>query len=798
MTGLAEYNFKLHQLYPGPGGHHLNTCANPDCHNFGVAPEAKAERRSRYQTARSDLTKEQLRTIAEHGPGAYKLAGADKSHRRVSQAFHHANAPYQWHDQRTVRCKAMLSNGTICNSGFSILSGDHLNEEIERLRNHNGVLDGPACGACGMRFLAKPDEFSLNGAHQRTKDRNGKPLKNTGAPKAVRVLHKPCKGLPGARISISVPHARQKVSKDNLRILNAVLNSAGIMDAKRMLGAENAGKKMGISRIYDRVSWLEQVFLAYEREMLRRWRARLEDEGQEIEHRLCHDDLVLTVNWETATDRRNTQLNCSVTADARSGFVYRMDVDFDPRIRPIEMFKQCYLDEDENPKNLWREYPDASIGTAPLFSWQRPTGRLHEPQFFAACINELEAFRATARRRLPRKTKGEKAAWDALSQRIDDAVALVREIAQDWFDFPTDVERSRGSFRGMTTRDIYTKAAHFALLKEMLPRGPIVLTTEQEATLPAILPHIFHDEIKANRFTWLAMTFNKKATKPEKLGKVKKYRRARRAFHEAGLYDGKFDLGMSAETITQAFIAENLEGATRGREKKSPFPISNYRNSIFPVLWVKAPSQASGEIDKIVGFPLVNPWLRHRLKKIPFDADISLFDEEAREEIAEHIYKATLQGASTFMNSLRERISMADRAESGGARMGGSFIQGAIFNPKVLISLLNIYRVHYNFFEPRPYASPYNDEESFSQPKMTARPLKFPWTGENVGTPYQPRRRPAKKTPAMRLGLEAFVRCKNGATEVPNLYRVLYRPWLYANTKAGAKLDRSWQGTGRR
>lgn len=159
-----------------------------------MAPEAKAERRSRYQAARSDLTKEQLRTIAEHGPGAYKLAGADKSHRRVSQAFHHANAPYQWHDQRTVRCKAMLSNGTICNSGFSILSGDHLNEEIERLRNHNGVLDGPACGACGTRFLARPDEFSLNGAHQRTKDRNGKPIKNTGAPKAVRVLHKPCKG----------------------------------------------------------------------------------------------------------------------------------------------------------------------------------------------------------------------------------------------------------------------------------------------------------------------------------------------------------------------------------------------------------------------------------------------------------------------------------------------------------------------------------------------------------------------------------------------------------------------------
>ncbi len=47
----------------------------------------------------------------------------------------------------------------------------------------------------------------------------------------------------------------------------------------------------------------------------------------------------------------------------------------------------------------------------------------------------------------------------------------------------------------MTTRDIYTKAAHFVLLKEMLPAGRIVLSSEQEATLPAILPHIFEDEI---------------------------------------------------------------------------------------------------------------------------------------------------------------------------------------------------------------------------------------------------------------------------------------------------------------
>ncbi|GHE06206.1 hypothetical protein GCM10008024_39830 [Allgaiera indica] len=45
----------------------------------------------------------------------------------------------------------------------------------------------------------------------------------------------------------------------------------------------------------------------------------------------------------------------------------------------------------------------------------------------------------------------------------------------------------------------------------------------------------------------------------------------------------------------------------------------------------------------------------------------------------------------------------------------------------------------------------------------------------------------------MTLGVDAYVRRKSGVIEVFNLYRVLYRPWLYANSKVGAKPDRSWE-----
>ncbi|SFU97020.1 hypothetical protein SAMN04488527_1594 [Aliiroseovarius crassostreae] len=50
MTGLAKFNFKLSQLYPGTGEHKLNTCGNPDCSNFGQPMTERAERKDYWQT----------------------------------------------------------------------------------------------------------------------------------------------------------------------------------------------------------------------------------------------------------------------------------------------------------------------------------------------------------------------------------------------------------------------------------------------------------------------------------------------------------------------------------------------------------------------------------------------------------------------------------------------------------------------------------------------------------------------------------------------------------------------------
>ena len=69
-----------------------------------------------------------------------------------------------------------------------------------------------------------------------------------------------------------------------------------------------------------------------------------------------------------------------------SGYVFRLDTDFDPRISPADNFSEAYLDENGLLKNLRREYRQKSgvTFTAPLMTFQRPTGRLDEQHFFAA------------------------------------------------------------------------------------------------------------------------------------------------------------------------------------------------------------------------------------------------------------------------------------------------------------------------------------------------------------------------------------------------------------------------------
>jgi hypothetical protein len=60
-------------------------------------------------------------------------------------------------------------------------------------------------------------------------------------------------GARRARFSITLDHHHQRVTKDNLHIVQAIANGAGINDIARILAPAGTGRAIGISRVYNRI-----------------------------------------------------------------------------------------------------------------------------------------------------------------------------------------------------------------------------------------------------------------------------------------------------------------------------------------------------------------------------------------------------------------------------------------------------------------------------------------------------------------------------------------------------------------
>lgn len=102
------------------------------------------------------------------------------------------------------------------------------------------------------------------------------------------------------------------------------------------------------------------------------------------------------------------------------------------------------------PQNLEHLYLNSKIQSAPKFSWQRPTSRYRERQFFTGCGNEIKAFQSRAERRTPnaecrRRIRVSRPPRSALIQRTNGMIANIRMISEGWFGFPIDEPEERGS-----------------------------------------------------------------------------------------------------------------------------------------------------------------------------------------------------------------------------------------------------------------------------------------------------------------------------------------------------------------
>lgn len=767
-------NLSLAEVYPEAlADFNLNTCGDPDCGNFGVAADFSIPVfKGRNAAQRRQAAAASIPALTT-GLGAYTMS-SDDHHQRISEAFEYEDDPVGWDDGRTMKCGHQRGNG-VCDISFTILSNKHFLEESLRLHLAGGSLEGPVCGACGTRYLARPEEFIFNGTHGKLAAGGNR---RKAKPSGFRIIHRPCKGTAGARISVSLDHQAQQEQRDNVRILRCIVNGDSISTMRRILADPDTGKQIGVSRLYSRIFWLEKTLLAFERAKLKEWKQKVEASGRFSHMRIAHDDVTISVNWESRLDRRLTPLQFSVSADIRNGYVFRIDANFDPCVDPVELIEAHYLDDAGQPANLRQFYKQKSgvTFTAPEMHFQRPTGRLDEAMLFASAESHWRVFSERVQKAYERNIAAGLALPTEVQEKLHEAEEKrfqLDQIRKGYFGLQASDRDYRGSFNGSVVRPTYTKAAHLACLRNMLPKGKITLVGEQEATMVRVVPHVFRDLIDDDLFEWFVISFDKEVSVPKTKARtaqfskaLDEYKRQVRAVLGDDIPDRELLEQFCADRMSTAFM--------QGRNGvKIPYSIANFQSRQFPQIWIRSPAQYYGETQKVVGFPVLRKKYRDPLKKLAFDREI--LDNDLRAALARRALRATVQPVSTFMASMRLRTSPTKRAGGKSARTGPAYINGAVFNPAVLMAFLNIYRVYYNWFEPRQYKGPGASTGSETPVDNGMSAIRIPGTKRTVEVPKQASTSPTMRTPAMRLGADP-VKAKGQARKVPDPRRVLYRP----------------------
>ena len=106
---------------------------------------------------------------------------------------------------------------------------------------------------------------------------------------------------------------------------------------------------------------------------------------------------------------------------------------------------------------------------------------------------------------------------DALDE-IANATAhrkIINTLRNGYFSFQETNRDSRGSFNGALVKPTYTKAAHLACLRDILPAKRLTIVGEQEATMVRVVPHVFREWIEEDRFEWHVMIFDKNGEYPK-------------------------------------------------------------------------------------------------------------------------------------------------------------------------------------------------------------------------------------------------------------------------------------------
>jgi len=356
------------------------------------------------------------------------------------------------------------------------------------------------------------------------------------------------------------------------------------------------------------------------------------------------------------------------SSDRNSGYVFGTHLNFDPSVNPIEIEKDAVASGDYEQQRPFRKYARF---------W------LENDYEEAKIINER---RISAGKDVSLNAKIENTYRVALSRQDIEAC--------DKHD-----KYTRLPLYGMQVHAEYTMYAHFFFLRKMLNGiGKIRFYLDQDSGIRAACLAAFADRILEKTCDACYVTIKTDYTQNEKYGLVAKGENEKREF-----------LGRRPEyeDLHDVFIRREIIKERLSEMKK----IGGWKDK-----WLEYPFPNMSEPDKMVCY-LTN------IKKEGFDRDL--------EGMAYIFERATLHPIDRFFMQCRRGVSILERSVRSTSRSGRVWQLYNAYDPGIVVKLLEIYRVYYNYVKAT---------EGRKRPKGA------------------PRRKPGEvkktmKTPAMRLGL---------------------------------------------
>ncbi len=484
-----------------------------------------------------------------------------------------------------------------CGEQFPIKSNQGIGEEINRIEQYLEE-DEPCCpnDSCDHRHIGISEGKIAYQAFGKTKSGSS------------RYRCKSC----GKSFSVKNATTGQKLPHKNKLIFKLLMNRSPF---RRICEIADISE----GSIYGKIDFIHKQCVAFVAE-----RERKLLNGKKIKRLYVSvDRQEYVVNWSRRKDKRNIKLSAIGSADNESGYVFQMNVNYDPELDHYEIEQEASTD-----------------------TQTKPAYRQHARLWLQSDYNASLLYSQTKQKNLNTVNESIISTYDEAVNR-DDIEAS--EVLGSTRQLPA---------KGMQVHSEYTMYGHFFMLQKLFNGVEKVrFFLDQDSGIRDACLSAFKKEVKNRTCDSFYVRLNKNLSVDEKRRVLTS---SRKAFKKAE-YNHP---GLSRNEVKLLLIKQRMNAMVE---------IGKWKDR-----WLSHPFPNMSEPEKAVCYL----------------TDYKDYDEDHKVWLYN---KASMHSIDCFFMQVRRRLSLLERPLSSASNVGRRWFGYSAYNPKVIIKMLDIFRVYYNY-----------------------------------------------------------------------------------------------------